>query len=109
MRACTDTSSADTGSSATSTFGFTASARAKLARWHWPPESSRGYWSSTALERPTMSIRDNNRGLWRPRPPPKVVSSSSWRPRTPEEAFFPSASPSACRMVMRGLREPTAS
>ena len=68
MRACTDTSSADTGSSATSTFGFTASARAKLARWHCPPESSRGYWSSTALERPTREmsdsgVGDNDRGL----------------------------------------------
>jgi hypothetical protein len=37
-----DTSSADTGSSATTSFGFSASARAIAMRWRWPPENSCG-------------------------------------------------------------------
>ena len=40
--ACTDTSSADTGSSATTTFGVPAKARATPMRCFWPPESWRG-------------------------------------------------------------------
>ena len=40
--ACTDTSSADTGSSQMSSFGLTASARAMPARWRCPPENSAG-------------------------------------------------------------------
>ena len=35
-----DTSSADTGSSQTISFGSTASARAMAMRWRWPPENS---------------------------------------------------------------------
>ena len=37
-----DTSSADTGSSATISFGFSAIARATPMRWRWPPENSCG-------------------------------------------------------------------
>ncbi len=37
-----DTSSAETGSSATTSFGFSASARAMPMRWRWPPENSCG-------------------------------------------------------------------
>ena len=37
-----DTSSADTGSSQTISFGSTASARAMAMRWRWPPENSCG-------------------------------------------------------------------
>ena len=40
--ACTDTSSADTGSSATTSFGRVMSARAMAMRWRWPPENSCG-------------------------------------------------------------------
>ena len=40
--ACTETSSADTISSQTSSFGLSTSARAMLMRWHCPPENSRG-------------------------------------------------------------------
>jgi hypothetical protein len=38
-----DTSRADTGSSATISFGLTARARAIPIRWRWPPENSCGY------------------------------------------------------------------
>src|SRR5438132_869337 len=37
-----DTSSADTGSSSTTSFGSSASARAMAMRWRWPPENSCG-------------------------------------------------------------------
>jgi hypothetical protein len=38
-----DTSSAETGSSATISFGRSASVRAMPMRWRWPPENSCGY------------------------------------------------------------------
>ena len=37
-----ETSSADTASSQTMSFGLTASARAMPMRWRWPPENSCG-------------------------------------------------------------------
>ena len=37
--ACTETSSADTGSSPISISGSIASARAMQIRWRWPPEN----------------------------------------------------------------------
>ena len=37
-----ETSSAETGSSQTISFGSTASARAMPMRWRWPPENSCG-------------------------------------------------------------------
>ena len=37
-----ETSSAETGSSATTSFGFSAMARATPMRWRWPPENSCG-------------------------------------------------------------------
>ena len=37
-----ETSSADTGSSHTTSFGLSASARAMPMRWRWPPENSAG-------------------------------------------------------------------
>ena len=62
--ACTDTSSAETGSSQTITFGSTASARAIPSRWRCPPENSCGYlriWSgrrpTRANSRATRSVR----------------------------------------------------
>ena len=38
----TDTSSAETGSSNTTSFGRSVSARAMPMRWRWPPENSDG-------------------------------------------------------------------
>ena len=46
--ACTDTSSADTGSSATTTLALPAKARATPMRCFWPPESWRGMRCSKA-------------------------------------------------------------
>ncbi len=46
--ACTDTSSAETGSSQISRSGSAISARAMLIRWHWPPENSWGRRSPAA-------------------------------------------------------------
>ena len=40
--ACTLTSRAETGSSATSSSGRSAIARAMATRWRWPPENCRG-------------------------------------------------------------------
>ena len=47
-RACTDTSSAEVGSSAISRSGSSDSARARLTRWRWPPDSSCGNRSAYA-------------------------------------------------------------
>src|SRR5690625_5379034 len=54
-RACTDTSSAEVGSSAMSSSGSSASARARLARCRCPPESSCGYRSPKCCGRCTAS------------------------------------------------------
>ena len=45
LRICAwiDTSSADTGSSATISDGLSAIARATPMRWRWPPENSCGW------------------------------------------------------------------
>ena len=48
-----ETSSADTGSSATTSFGRVTSARAMAMRWRWPPENSCGYLSASVATRPT--------------------------------------------------------
>ncbi len=53
--ACTDTSSAETGSSARSRSGSSASARAMLTRCRCPPESCAGRRSSARGRRPTSS------------------------------------------------------
>ena len=52
-----ETSSIEVGSSARTTFGSTASARAIATRWRWPPESSCGYLAAicSAGTRPTVS------------------------------------------------------
>jgi len=49
-----DTSSADTGSSATSRRGSRARARAIAMRWRCPPENSCGYLSASLAARPTV-------------------------------------------------------
>ena len=56
MAACTETSSADTGSSATMTSGSPASARAMATRCFWPPESWRGLRSTKSAGSFTISI-----------------------------------------------------
>ena len=50
-----ETSSAETGSSAMTIFGRTASARAKPIRWRWPPENSCGYRLIDSAGSPTSS------------------------------------------------------
>ena len=41
----------DTGSSASSTVGLAASARANATRWRWPPDSSCGYFATNCVGR----------------------------------------------------------
>ena len=53
--ACTETSSAETGSSATTTFGVPAKARAMPMRCFCPPESWRGMRRAKARGSRTMS------------------------------------------------------
>ena len=53
--ACTDTSSADTGSSQMMSFGSVTTARAIEMRWHWPPENSWGRRPPPAGSIPTAS------------------------------------------------------
>ena len=89
--AWTDTSSADTGSSAIRTFGRHASARATETRCHCPPDISLGYWSSTAFDSPTSERRDSD-----------VASTCPLHPCL-------STSSSVCRTVILGLSDPTAS
>ena len=49
-----ETSSADTGSSATMKSGLTASARATPIRCRWPPENSCGYLVAASAGSPTI-------------------------------------------------------
>ena len=51
--ACTETSSAEVGSSHTTMRGRSTSARAIATRWRWPPDSSAGRRSPIAVARPT--------------------------------------------------------
>src|SRR5215813_12082870 len=53
--ACTETSSAETGSSHTMSFGLGASARAMPRRCRWPPENSYGYLRIWSERKPTFS------------------------------------------------------
>ncbi len=54
--ACTDTSSAETGSSQMISFGSVATARAIEMRWHWPPENSCGrFGPAVSGSMPTVS------------------------------------------------------
>ena len=59
--ACTDTSRAETGSSATISLGSTDSARAMPMRWRWPPENSCGYFVRAAAGRPTAESSSRSR------------------------------------------------
>src|SRR3954462_11401175 len=60
-RACTETSRAEVGSSAMSSSGSSASDRARLARWRWPPESSCGKRAPNALGSWTCSSSSSTR------------------------------------------------
>ncbi|KAG0904676.1 hypothetical protein G6F32_017298 [Rhizopus arrhizus] len=53
--ACTDTSNAETGSSAISTCGRMANARANPTRWRCPPENSCGKRRMASADNPTSS------------------------------------------------------
>ena len=59
--ACTETSSADVGSSAISNRGLNASALAMPTRWRWPPDSSWGYRLRRSRARCTWSRRSSTR------------------------------------------------
>ena len=59
--ACTETSRAETGSSATMSLGSTDSARAMPMRWRWPPENSCGYFVRAAAGRPTAASSSRSR------------------------------------------------
>ena len=65
--ACTETSSAEVGSSHTRNSGSLASARAIEMRWRWPPENSCGYLPPSAGVRPT----------WRSSSPTRFARSAS--------------------------------
>ena len=73
IAACTETSSAETGSSATTTSGSPASARAMATRCFWPPDSWWGFrpassaGSRTTSRRWATSRRVASRERWRSR------------------------------------------
>ena len=88
--ACTETSSAETGSSATMISGRTASARAMPRRWRWPPENSCGYLRIASGRSPTR---------WNS----AATRSSVSRPR--DRPKFSIGSPTMAPADRRGLRE----
>ncbi len=61
--ACTDTSSAEVGSSHTRNSGLEDSARAIEMRWRWPPENSCGYFSPSSAVSPTCRSSSPTRAL----------------------------------------------
>ena len=65
LRICawTETSSAETGSSATMSAGDGASAAAMPTRWRWPPDSSCGRRSASARRSPTRSSSSATRAV----------------------------------------------
>ena len=91
--ACTMTSRAVVGSSASSTFGSQASASAIAARWRMPPENSCGYLRTRSLAgcRPARTARRPapGRPAWRARPLTRSTSTI-WEPirRTGLNAFI---------------------
>jgi len=88
--ACTETSRADTGSSATTSFGESAIARAIPIRWRCPPENSWGYLSPASAGIPTRTSSRSAR-------------SRSAIPRASPWTSHPS--PTMSRTLIRGLRE----
>ncbi len=79
LRICarTDTSSAEVGSSATSSPGRSASARAMATRWRWPPDSWLGTACSALLGRPTSDISSRTRSARSAGVPTRCTSSGS--------------------------------
>ena len=75
--ACTETSSADTGSSATMRAGRVTSARAMAMRWRWPPENSCGYLPVSDALRPTASSASTTRSRLSERPTRSSASGSA--------------------------------
>src|SRR6266496_3283350 len=82
--ACTVTSRAVVGSSASSTCGSLASAIAIMARWRMPPENSCGYWLSrtAGFGMPTSPSRSSARFL-------AVWLDTSWCTRTISAIWSP--------------------
>src|SRR5215469_9298035 len=92
--ACTETSSAETGSSATTRRGLVASARAMPMRWRWPPLKACGKRCMNSGRSPTSR------------------SSSATRSMRSRRLLMPltnSGSPTLSSNVMRGLSEPKGS
>ncbi len=91
-----ETSSIEIGSSAITTFGSTASARAIATRWRWPPESWYGYLSAVCSGGTS----------------PTVSSSSSTRCSTPRRGtmrWICSGRSRWCRTVLTGFSDPKGS
>ena len=83
MRAFTETSSAETLSSATIRRGSSASARAMQMRWRWPPENSCGWRRMCSGASPTRrksSATRSRRSAGRPMP--WIASGSATRSPT---------------------------
>ena len=79
-----EASSAETGSSAMISCGRTASARAMLTRWRWPPLKAWGRRSFSRAASPTVASSSSTR-RWRSAPSPspwtRRTSSRAWRDR----------------------------
>ena len=87
-----ETSSAETGSSATSRFGRRIRARAMPMRWRWPPENSCGKRSAAACGQPDQGQRLRHAGGARLAAERRVHGCSS-------------GAPTICSTRMRGLSE----
>ena len=88
--ACTETSRADTGSSATTSFGERAIARAIPIRWRCPPENSWGYFPPASAGIPTRTSSRSARSR------SSLPLASPWTSHP---------SPTMSRTFIRGLRE----
>ena len=92
--ACTETSSAETGSSATTKRGLVASARAMPMRWRCPPLNACGKRCMNSGRNPTSRSKSATRSM------------RSLRRLTP---LTRSGSPTLSNSVMRGLSDPNGS
>ena len=98
ISACTVTSSAVVGSSAISSCGRPASARAMLMRWAMPPEISCGYEAQHAVgvgQLDLLQQLDGSRSPWPARAEPLVhvaMTSRRWLPTVCVGSRLPSAS-----------------
>ncbi len=88
MLACTETSSAEAGSSQTTSVGSPAKARAMAMRCFWPPESSIGFWkrkrgsTRTPAERVSTLARTEP-----PRAPPSLRTARVRMERVVQAGF----------------------